>query len=102
MLKNEIDTNEIDTIETIPIAEARSKLPMLCKELTDQRQAIAITVRGVPALAVMPWDLFESIMATMDIMGDPEMMAALRQGIKEAEGEQGIPWEEAKAQLDLE
>jgi len=94
--------NKIDTIETIPIAEARTKLPTLCKELTEQHQAIAITIRGVPALAVMPWDLFESIMETMDIMGDPDMMAALRQGIKEAEEEQGIPWEEARIQLGLE
>jgi prevent-host-death family protein len=93
--------NERYTFETIPIAEARTKLPTLCKELTEQHQAIAITVRGVPALAVMPWELFESIMETMDIMGDPEMMAALRQGIKEVEEAQGIPWEEAKAQLEL-
>ncbi|MDA0734239.1 MAG: type II toxin-antitoxin system Phd/YefM family antitoxin [Chloroflexi bacterium] len=92
----------VDGIGEIPIAEARTKLPKLSKELTEQNQAVAITVRGKPTLALVPWELFESILETMDIMGDPDLMAALRQGIIEAKEGNGIPWEKAKAQLDLD
>jgi antitoxin YefM len=54
-----------------------------------------------PVLAVMPWDLYESIMETLNILEDEELMVALRQGIQEAEAGQGIPWEQARQQLDL-
>ena len=89
-------------IGEIPIAEARTKLPKLSKELSEQNRAVAITVRGTPTLAIMPWELFEAITETLEIMGDTDMMAALKQGIKEAKEGMGIPWEEAKAQLDLD
>lgn len=88
-------------IGEIPIAEARTKLPKLSKELSEQNQAVAITVRGKPTLALMPWELFEAITETLEIMGDTDMMAALKQGIKEAREGKNIPWEEAKARLDL-
>ena len=88
-------------IGEIPIAEARTKLPKLSRELSEQNQAIAITVRGTPTLALMPWELFEAITETLEIMGDTNMMAALRQGIKEAIEGKNIAWEEAKARLDL-
>ena len=35
-------------------------------------------MRTEPVLAVMPWDLFESIVETLEIMGDMDMMDALR------------------------
>jgi hypothetical protein len=34
-------------------------------------------------------------------LGDDELMAALRQSIKEAEAGKGIPWKDAKATLGL-
>ena len=34
-------------------------------------------------MAVMPWDLFESIVETIEIMGDPETMTALREGVQD-------------------
>jgi PHD/YefM family antitoxin component YafN of YafNO toxin-antitoxin module len=45
--------------------------------------------------------LYESLVETLEILADEELMEALRQGIQEAESGQGIPWEEAKQQLDL-
>jgi PHD/YefM family antitoxin component YafN of YafNO toxin-antitoxin module len=49
----------------------------------------------------MPWDLYESIAETLEIMGDDELMAALRQGIKEIEAGKGVPWPQVKRALDL-
>jgi hypothetical protein len=45
--------------------------------------------------------LYESLVETLDILEDEELMVALRQGIQEAEAGQGIPWEQARQQLDL-
>ena len=33
----------------------------------------------------MPWDLYESIVETLEILGDQNLMAALRKGIKDIE-----------------
>ena len=33
----------------------------------------------------MPWDLYESIVETLEILGDQDLMSALRQGIKDIE-----------------
>ena len=67
--------------------------------LSPENRAVALTRHGKPVLAVMPWDLFESIMETMEIMGDVDMMAALRQGIEDVREGNLIPLEQVKAEL---
>ena len=49
----------------------------------------------------MRWDLYESITETLEIMGDDELMAALRRGIKEIEAGKGISWQQVKRTLGL-
>lgn len=87
----------------MPIIEARNKLTTLPKtfELDPEIGAVVVTRRGKPVLALMPWELYESLLETLEIMGDENLMAALRQSIREVEEGKGIPWEKAKADLDL-
>ena len=47
----------------------------------------------------MPWDLFESIVETLEIMGDMDMMDALRRGIEDAQAGNLVPLEKVKAEL---
>ncbi|HNC45886.1 MAG TPA: hypothetical protein PLU80_17085 [Acidobacteriota bacterium] len=49
----------------------------------------------------MSWDLYESLIETMEIMSDPELMANIRQGIREIEEGKGIPFEQVKQELGL-
>jgi prevent-host-death family protein len=88
-------------VRSLPIIEARNRLTKLPEELArnPKRGAIAVTRRGKPVLALLSWDLYESIIETMEILGDPEMMAAFRQGVKEIEEGKVIPWEQAKKDL---
>jgi prevent-host-death family protein len=88
-------------VKDMPITTARHALTSLPEQLEQDPSTIAITRRGKPVLAVMPWELYESLMETLEILGDPEFMAALRQTIKDAEAGKGIPWEEAKRELGL-
>ena len=85
--------------ENIPIVQARAMLTQLPERLSAENRAVALTRHGKPVLAVMPWDLFESIMETMEIMGDADMMAALRQGIEDVREGNLIPLEQVKAEL---
>jgi antitoxin YefM len=84
---------------SIPIIKARHRLTSLPEELALEPGAIAVTRRGEPVLAILPWDLYESIVETLEILGDEELMAVLRKGIKEAGEEKAISWEQAKTEL---
>jgi antitoxin YefM len=88
-------------IKDIPITTARHEITSLPERLEKEPGAVAITRRGKPVLAVMPWELYESLIETLEILGDPELMNALRQSIKEVEAGKGIPWEDAKRDLGL-
>ena len=59
-----------------------------------------MTRRGEPVLAILPWELYESIVETLEILSDEEMMAALRQSIKEASEGQTVSWDRAKQELN--
>ncbi len=65
--------------------EARRKLTSLPEELEGRVEdnAIAVTRRGKPVLAIMTWEFFETIYETLEIMGDEGLMRSLRQSIKE-------------------
>ena len=91
------------TVGRVPLAmaEARKQLPKLADALEKHPEigAVKITRRGKPVLAVLSWDLYESVVETMEIMSDPEMMAAFRQGVKEMEEGKAIPWEQVRKEL---
>lgn len=82
--------------------EARRKLITLPEELKGRIEdnAIAVTRRGKPVLAIMTWELFEAIYETLEIMGDEGLMRSLRQSIKEVREGKTISWETAKKGLE--
>ncbi len=87
----------------IPIIEARNKLTSFPEkfERDPESGAVAVTRRGRPVLAIVSWDLYESIIETLEILGDEKAMAALRQGIREAARGRSIPWAKARTRLGL-
>ena len=47
----------------------------------------------------MPWDPPESLVETLEIMGDADMMDALRRGIGDVQAGNLVPIEQVKAEL---
>jgi prevent-host-death family protein len=88
-------------LKDLPITEARHELTSLPERLRESHETVTVTRRGRPVLAILPWEEYEALIETLEIAGDAEMMAALRQGIKEAREGKGIPWERAKRKLGL-
>ena len=87
----------------LPIMEARKQLTSLPELLVHNGQVdvVEITRRGKPVLAVIPWELYESISETLEVLGDRDLMLLLRQSIQEMEAETTIPWQDAKRDLSL-
>ena len=86
---------------TMPIAQAREKLTRLPEELEQEPETgvVAVTRRGKPVLAIMSWELCESIVETLEIMGDEDLMGAVRKGIREVAETEVVPWEQAQKAL---
>ncbi len=88
---------------TLSIMEARKQLTSLPETLfhDGQLDVLEITRRGKPVLAVMPWELYEAVSETLEVMGDKELMARLRQSILEIDSDKLISWQDAKQELGL-
>lgn len=85
----------------LSISEARTQLTRLAGRLHTHHEAVEVTSRGKPVLAILPWDLYESMVETMEIMADRDLMAQVRRGIKEYKAGKGVPLEEARKRLGL-
>ena len=85
------------------ITEARKKLTRLARELNlaSGPGSVTITQRGKPVLALMSWDLYESIVETLDILGDEGLVSALRQALEDVRKGRTVRWEDVKAELGL-
>lgn len=86
---------------TLTITQARAKLLHMPETLARDKETKAVTVtrRGKPVLAIVDWSLYESVIETLEILGDPELSAALRAGIKEAESGVTVAWSRIKREL---
>lgn len=89
--------------KTMPIVEARKKLTSLPEELEHDGESdvVAVTRRGIPVLAVMPWDLYEAVTETLEVLSDKELTRELNKSIREMETGKAIPWEKAKKDLGI-
>ncbi len=85
----------------LPITEARQELTSLSERLSETHETITVTRRGKPVLAILPWQEYEALVETLEILADDQLMAAFRQGIRELKAGKGIPWERAKRKLGL-
>jgi antitoxin YefM len=95
-------TGGIGMTRTLPIMEARKKLNTLPETLMRDGEidVMEITRRGKPVLAVLPWELYEAITETLEVMADKETMEILRESVQEMEQGTFVSWNDAKAELD--
>jgi PHD/YefM family antitoxin component YafN of YafNO toxin-antitoxin module len=88
----------------LSIAEARKRLAQLPNELTQgARSDVAIITDdlGKPVLAILPWEMYDGLLEMLEILGDPEHIAALRQGIQDVAEGRTKSWETVKSNLRL-
>jgi len=88
-------------MKELPITEARDELTALPDELRQSHETVTVTRRGKPVLAILPWEEYEALTETLDIMTDEPLLADLRQSVREAKAGKLIPWERAKRKLGL-
>lgn len=86
-------------IKTLPISQARQNLPSLVNKAQKQLDEYVITVKGVPAAVLMSHDEYESWKETTEIMSNPELMKAIKEGEEEIEKGKYVTLEELEKEL---
>ncbi len=70
-------------IEVLPIIRARKKLTALPREFAAKPDlSVQITRRGEPVMALLSWELYESLTDTLAILSDRKLMKRLRDSIE--------------------
>lgn len=64
---------------TLPLAEVRAHLSKLVDEAQRTHQRVEVTKNGRRAAVLMSADDYDSLTETLDILGDAEAMAAIRE-----------------------
>ena len=101
MAHNVLD--RVDTSAEMTMTEFRERVTRLPEELSREGwTSLAVTRRGKPVLAVIPWELYEGIIETMEILGDAKMMEALRQGVEDIKAGRTYSMDEMWAELEQE
>jgi antitoxin YefM len=65
---------------TLPLAEVRAHLSRLVDEAVRTHLRIEVTRQGRRAAVILSADDYDSIMETLDVLSDPDLMKELRQG----------------------
>ncbi len=81
----------------LTITEARKKLLGLPEELTDE--PIIITKHGKPVMVTISYEQMESLLETLEILGDKEFSSQLKAGIQQDKEGKTVSWSDAKAKL---
>jgi len=87
---------------TLPITKAREDLTKIVENARKKLDEYVITVNGSPAAVIISAEEYESWKETNEIMSDPKLVKAIKQGEKEIKEGKGIPWEEVKKELGFE
>lgn len=83
---------------TLPIADVRANLSKLVEEAERTHQRVEVTKNGRRAAVLMSADDYDSLMETLDILGDAATMADLREA-ESLTDDQWIPGEVVLAEL---
>ncbi|MGH8596786.1 MAG: type II toxin-antitoxin system Phd/YefM family antitoxin [Gammaproteobacteria bacterium] len=83
---------------TLDISEARKRFNTLDRELKD-RPVIYITRHNREAFAIVDIDYLETVMETMEVLGDPEAMQMLNESLRAVERGELIDQEDVEKEL---
>lgn len=79
--------------KTLSITKAREELTALVNNVQEKLDEYVITVNGSPAAVLMSTAEYESWKETMDILSDPQLMKAIKQGEEDIKNGRVYDWE---------
>jgi len=94
---------------TYSISEISEVITRLPEQFDQDPKPVTVTQYGKPVMTILPSSTYkelletvESLLETLEVLKDEELMTAFRQGVKELEEGEGRPWEDVKKELGWE
>lgn len=84
---------------TLPLAEVRANLSRLVDEAMTTHERIEVTKNGRRAAVILGAHDFDTIMETLEVLGDSDLVAAIAQGEAEIRREETSTLDEVGAAL---
>ena len=79
--------------QTLPVTEARAKLPQLVKAADERFERTVITSNGKPTAVIMSYEEYEAWEETLEVLSDPEARRAIREADEEFAAGKAISFE---------
>ena len=93
---------------TYSISEISEVITRLPEQFDQDPKPVTVTQYGKPVMTILPSSTYkelletvESLLETLEVLKDEELMTAFRQGVKELEEGEGRPWEDVLKDLGL-
>jgi PHD/YefM family antitoxin component YafN of YafNO toxin-antitoxin module len=91
---------ESPSMKNMNLTKARNSLFELAKKMErDPALIVQVVKRGRHVMTMMPAELYESMLETLEMLSDEEAVPRLRRALQEIEKGKGVPWEVAKRRL---
>jgi antitoxin YefM len=84
---------------TLPLAEVRANLSKLVDEAVRTHQRIEVTRQGRRAAVILSADDYDSIMETLDILSDSDLMRQLRAAEADVAGGEIVTLEDVTEEM---
>ncbi len=85
-------------MNTYSVTEARARFAELLK--ASRKGVVRITERNLPSAAVLDWEMYESLMESLEILSDPDLMNSIQRSETELSTGKLIDWETFKKSSD--
>lgn len=89
-------------IKTLPITKAREELATLVDNASKKLDEYIITVNGTPAAVLLSLAEYESWKETMEILADPSMVGAIKEGEEDIKNGKVYDWDKVKKELNID
>lgn len=90
------------SMTTISATAARANFYDLIDQVSTSGKSIGITNKGETKAVLISQEELASWEATLDVMSDPELVQAIREGERDIKAGRVVDWEDVKKELGLE
>jgi antitoxin YefM len=80
--------------QTLPVTEARARLPQLVKAADERFERTVITSNGRPTAVIMSYEEYEAWEETLEVLSDSEAMRVIREADAELAAGKAVSFEE--------
>lgn len=85
---------------TLPLSEAKARLPQLLRETEELGEHFVITRSGRPAAVLVSVEEYEGLLETLEILADPKLLVAVQKGLEDVERGRLVPHAEVWSGVD--